>query len=70
MASSSTFVSNGGPGIIIFTYIAAAPTVTAYTVGQSGVANYVNTKSSLMISGTGVVAAGGLGGSGETVVGS
>ena len=70
MSGSSTFVSNGGSGIIIFTYDAVAPTVTPYTVGQSGIANYVNTKSSLMINGTGVAAAGGLGNIGETVVGS
>jgi hypothetical protein len=70
MSPSSTFVSNGGPGIIIFTYVASDIVVTPYTVGKSGVANYVNTKSSLMINGAGVAAAGGLGGSGETVVGS
>jgi hypothetical protein len=61
---------NGTGGFIFIEYTPSAVVTAAFTVGGPGVANYVNTKSSLMINGGGVAAAGGLGGSGATVVGS
>jgi hypothetical protein len=66
--TDSTFDERAGPGLIVFTYNVAAPaTVTPYSVGQSGVANYVNTTSSAV---TRVVANNGLGSYSPVVVGS
>jgi len=58
----------GGQGIIVFTYnVAATASSTPYSVGQSGVANYVNTTSSAV---TRVVADNGLGSYSPVVIGS
>jgi len=59
----------GANGIIIFTYnVAASATASSsYTVGQSGVANFVNTTSSAV---TNVVANNGLGSYSPVVIGS
>jgi hypothetical protein len=59
---------HGGQGLVAFTYnVAPNATATPYSVGQSGVANYVNTTSSAV---TKVVADNGLGSYSPVVIGS